>query len=110
MTDHKPLTDEELTRLLAHERSATSAPWEFREHEGQTAIAHPRGWVLEAERAGQDRDDRRLIVEMRNALPRLLSELRSLRAEKAARVAWLDNLTRLGELETGALAGGDPKP
>ena len=63
MSDHKHLTDEELWTLESLSVSGTPSEWEVREHEGQVAICHPRGWVMEGEDGYEgDARDARLIV------------------------------------------------
>ncbi len=81
-----PLTDSELAKLRRLEAAATPGDWEFQISNGLRQFGTPRGGCVaratNSLAGGPDIDDQdaALIVDVRNALPRLLDQAERLTA------------------------------
>lgn len=76
-------TAKRLAEIDARVEAATKGPWELREHEGLSAIAHPTGFVLEDD-YDADMRDRRFIAHARTDIPWLRTQLDAMREERDA--------------------------
>ena len=75
----KPLTDAELAELTRLDKEATPGPWRL------GVVRIPPSWTIESEMwsvaqtiSGNDEHNAAMIIASRNALPRLLAEVRCL--------------------------------
>jgi len=85
MTAHDPMTDDELERLQQLCDAATAGPWtasiEGRDHDAGSSFIATVGDDIEL--IGATHADYDFIASARQAVPRLLAEVRSLRARLA---------------------------
>lgn len=77
----------DIEKLKSLALAATPGPWDYREVEGLSAIAHPLGWVLESGDEQECADKRFIAASNPATVLELIAEVERLRAATAAGTA-----------------------